>query len=442
MTNQDVAPQKTDDSSQSNDDNANDRRVASKRNYIWIGLTQVVIAASALLTYRFARRWFGQDGFSEYAFARRILTSLVPIIGMGLGLAVSRQVALTHDKRERHLLGAMVVTIIVSSLFLGLGFLIPDTLGLIFFGVSSHGHLIPPVILMTVGSAMHLITYGYFRGTMQFHYANRVEIINVAVFPIAGFVLGSKDAASALWWTGSLLCVFCLLIQAFILRGAILQIINGGWWLECKSLVNYGARRIPGELAWASIFSLPSTFAGHWVGLREAGLMAFGNTLLTLASTAVAPVNVVLLPQAVKMLQEGNQRELKSIVNQLLIRCVGLSLIGLLLGQLFLDWGMVIYFGTRDENAIHIARLIMLGAPACVVYVCLRSLIDAAHHRAVNSANLIIALAVIVVLTVALHVLMPGMTSIICAFLAGLHVLALLTWRSARNIFLNPRHTL
>jgi O-antigen/teichoic acid export membrane protein len=193
-------------------------------------------------------------------------------------------------------------------------------------------------------------------------------------------------------------------------------------------LLRFGLPRVPGEFALVGLFAIPSLIAVRAHGIVEAGQFSAALSVLTMAAGAFAPVGLVVLPRASAQAATGDYAGLRKLVLQILIGGILLATLGVVIGELLIPLFIRWYFGAAFVPAIPYFRAVLLGAIPYAVYILMRSILDALDVKALNSRNLIITLAVVVILCLVNRSLMWMSASIV----ASLVLLASLTLRDTR----------
>jgi O-antigen/teichoic acid export membrane protein len=129
-----------------------------------------------------------------------------------------------------------------------------------------------------------------------------------------------------------------------------------------------------------------------------AGHFSAGISLLSLVGGVFGPVGLVMLPRASAQVAQGDLAGLRRIVVKMLAAGLVLAVVIVALGELLIPPFVRWYFGEEFLPAIPVFRICLLGAIPFVVYVLLRNILDALDVKAINSRNLIITLALLLIL--------------------------------------------
>ena len=371
----------------------------------WTLVAELAVTLCGVLLLKFAASMLGPVGFGEYALGRRVVGLLYLPLIMGLGVAAPRYIAIARAGVLKEyaessfafatltagLLPAMVVVIAVN--------IAPNLASKLIFGSAALGHMIPPASIALAGITLHSMVYAIHRGRSEMGFANTLQLANLGIVPLGAFLLGQRNAAAVLGTTGT-----AWLVISFIALLHVVYVERNNWHggvsvrQHLKVLLQFGLPRVPGEFALVGLFALPSLIAVRTEGIVIAGQLSAAMSLLTIASGAFAPVGLVILPRASAQAAAGDIAGVKRLVHRILVGGVVLAAGGVLVGEVlippFIHW----YFGPAFVAAIPVFRICLLGAVPYVVYVLMRSILDALDVRPVNAKNLMISLAVLVLL--------------------------------------------
>ncbi len=371
-----------------------------KKDVIITFAAQFFILITGILVYKFAAVFFGKTGFAEYALCRRTMVLILPAILLSLDVGISRYIAFSGSdprvgKEDSYsIAGAVVLFFTMLVVFAALN-LFSGKFAFIFFGKEEYANLIFPLSMMLAGIVLHTACYAHFRGNLQMFRANVLQIINLAVVPVAAFYL-SESVAGVITMLGVMSLSISSLVFFSIIKGLKPEKKR---IVPCaKELLSYGAQRIPGDFGMAVLLTLPATITAHIAGINEAGDVAFGISILNMSGAVFAPIGLVLLPRISRLLAEGDMEKINHYTVKILKLTLVLSLAGVLIFELFADELIHLYLGKNFTNTAFVARIIMAGAVAYAVYVSMRSIIDAYYTKAVNTLNIFISTLVFLIL--------------------------------------------
>jgi O-antigen/teichoic acid export membrane protein len=371
----------------------------------WTLITELIVMAAGIFVLKLAAQFLGAVGFGEYTLSRRAVALLYLPLVMGLGIAAPRYIAITragalpgYSSRSfafatlsAGLLPALIVILLMN--------LSPGGASAILFGSSSMASLVPAVTTTLAGLTMHTMAYAVFRGRGDMRLANLLQLVNNGIVPVAAFAFVSHYAPTVLTATG----VTWMLTSIAALVGVMTrersdETSQHSVGEHLRILLRFGIPRVPGEFALVGLFALPALIALRTQGIVAAGQFSAGMSLLSLVAGVFAPVGLVILPRASAQAASGDLHGLRRVVLRMLAGGVILAIAAVATGELLIPPFVRWYFGKDFVPAIPVFRMCLLGAIPYVVYVLLRNILDALDVRAVNSRNLLITLALLMVL--------------------------------------------
>lgn len=369
----------------------------------WTMLTEIMVTISGVLILKVAASLLGPTGFGEYALARRAVGLLYLPSIMGLGIAAPRYIAIARsgamsEHSEGSFATATLTAGLVPALLVVLVLNVAPNLGAVaLFGSDSLARVVPPATIALAGMALHSLVYAVYRGRSEMGLANVMQFVNLGLVPLVAFLRVSHDAATVLAATGGA----WLGLSGIALLHVLYRERND--WRGMASMQNhlrvllrFGLPRVPGEFALVGLFAIPSLLAVRAHGVVIAGQFSAALSLLTIASGAFAPVGLVILPRASAQAAAGDIAGLRHLVLRILGGGILLATIGVLVGELLIPPFVRWYFGAAFVPAIPLFRACLLGTIPYVVYILMRSILDAIDVKALNSRNLIITLIVVV----------------------------------------------
>ena len=104
------------------------------------------------------------------------------------------------------------------------------------FASSDYSHFIFPINLLLVGTIGHLLCYSYFRGRLLMLKANILQIINIAILPLAVFGF-AKDAVNVLMLLGGARCLISLVFLYIIFRQLTFLDFQKGYRFVFKRII-------------------------------------------------------------------------------------------------------------------------------------------------------------------------------------------------------------
>jgi O-antigen/teichoic acid export membrane protein len=399
-------------------------------------LAEFAVLAAGILVYKLAAMRLGVDGFSEYAVSRRTVSLIQPAVAIGLGVGIPRYIALASAGAEpksadAYFIAGAAMLASAALIFFILLNLFDEAFSSLFFGSPRHRHLIFPVSLMITGLTLHSACYGYYRGKLWMLQANGLQALNRGFVLLLAFAWGTTVRqvllAAGIGLSGvSAVFLFLILRQ---MEWDFPEILVRG-----KDLINYGIQRVPGDFGMAALLALPVVFVAHISGVREAGHVAFGISLLSMAGGFFAPIGLIFLPKATSLLAQRNHALFRHYVMKIQWVTFVISLAGVLLYEMFANEIIRIYLGQPFDGLVGITRVIMGGGMAYAIYVSLRSIVDAYHVKAVNTINILLSLSVFLGISLGGYAMSGNGALVLPGFLLSLFLLGGLTFREVAGI--------
>ncbi|MGB9460583.1 MAG: lipopolysaccharide biosynthesis protein [Candidatus Acidiferrum sp.] len=390
--------------------------------------TEFTVMASQIVAYKLAAHFLGKQGFSEYALARRAISTIYPIALLGFAVGLPRYIAIStgHENAERRdrFFGATLCCVgTAAAALIALMNLMPAKFAYLAYGSVSYKALALPVSLIIGGLTLHAVVYSYFRGHRLMTRANILQFTNLAVVPVLGFSIASDEVRSVLLAIGLLTIV----VSSLGLLFTPWQQMAANSLAEAKMLLRYSVPRVPGDFALMALLGLPAFLVAHQAGVQAAGYVAFGVSVLSMIGAVFAPVGLILLPKSSQMIASGAGEELRGHVMRIITLALVIALGLTALAYLTADPFVRLYLGTDYSGVAKILRVICLGAVPFALFQVTRNLLDAFHELAVTSAFLIISLCVFGVGVLSLRSMSNSTAGILISLLAAILVLGLLT---------------
>jgi O-antigen/teichoic acid export membrane protein len=167
-----------------------------------------------------------------------------------------------------------------------------------------------------------------------------------------------------------------------------------------RQLAFYGLPRVPANFALAGLFAVGPFLAPYFGSLKEAGYLAAGQSVLTAIGGGVAAFGLVALPRLAEMAMQGRQETIEEAVEGIITLVLHLGLFAMLQGLLWANEIVLAVLGSQYREVTPLMRVVLLALVPYLAYVMLRSVVDAVEDRAINTANLFLALVVTLVASV------------------------------------------
>lgn len=363
-------------------------------------LTQVAVVFGNLISLRLAARLMDPADVGEFALVRRILAFLSPLLLLGLGVGLPRSLGRLSDDSRRSaattvsawMLGlpALLLLVVIFKLF-------PARVAQTLFGSATHIALVLPLTLLLAGTQAFLLVYAELRGRLRIRRANVLQFLQIAALPPAVVLaLGHRGAHATLVGMGLVTMLVAAVVACVSLRRALRKAPREYVPPALRELAAYGLPRVPGELAFTGLYAIGPILAAHALDLRAAGSLAIGMTLVTALSAAFAPLGLVLLPRLSLALARDGDAAIRSRLPPIVgLSCYGSAFL-LVLGAVFGNEGLRHLMGPSYVFAPSCMALLVTSGAANVIFVTLRSLLDACYFRPLNAIHAFVALCTLV----------------------------------------------
>lgn len=411
-----------------------------KKDLIITFISYAFCFVCGFLVYKLAAREFGPTGFGEYALVRRAVSFMQPILVMGLSVGLARYIAISPakddngSKQASYVVAGYGSVLLFSFLIMALVNLMPGLVGRVVFGKPGYEGYVPIIAFLGECHLVSSLVFAYYRGNGKFVAANILTAFTQGIVPLLALTLIASMKAALVVTAGGILLV-TLVFSLPVIRMVLPCLKDIKFVSSLKELLRYGLARVPGDISMAGLMALPTFLTSNLFGIKEAGYVAFGISLVGMVGAIFGPVGLITLPKMSSILSEGKHDEARIILQKIIVYTALIS-VGATLA-VCLSAGYVVHYwlGPKFDEATGIVRLAMLAAVPNALYVALRSSIDAAHVRAINASNiykamLISAIAYIVVKTGHLT-----LTGIPLSFLLGMVVLCFLTLKVSLSTY-------
>jgi O-antigen/teichoic acid export membrane protein len=406
---------------------------------------QVLVALGTVLLYRLIAQRAGTDGFASFSLAKQFVNLLFPVVTVGLVGGLPRSIALARGKpdmpgEDSLLAAAAGICAAAAGIAAAIAIAFPDVAAEVFFGGEASRSLVASAAALLVATTAFYVAYGYFRGRLQLVTANGLQVVGVGIVPPAillavhGLSIPDLIALMALGLAIASLGPIAVPLFRGLVRGGSRQIRAA-----TRSLLDYGGRRVPGEMAQVGLFALVPVLASHVTSLTNVAYLAASLQVVAMLVVALNPIGIVLLPSIAERWEVDPQgtSEHVGILAGFATHAAIFSVCQLLpLGGI----ALVAWLGSSFEDAEALVRVTLLGVGPFVFYLTMRSSLDAVAVRSYNTrSNLAGLFAFIVVASTLLGFdLCDPAFAVAWAFASGVLVQGTMTLVFVRMAFRVP----
>jgi O-antigen/teichoic acid export membrane protein len=404
-------------------------------------VAQACVALGGLLLARLLAHNTGADGFASYSLVKQGVNVLFPIVTVGLVGGLPRYLALPREEGDpdpgSYLAAGALICWGATALAAGIALAIPKVVAGVFFGSSDASEYVLPFALLLAATSTFYIAYGYYRGLLRLKAGSMLQISALAALPPLVVALFPDEPVNHLivvMAAGT--AILSLLAISIPLARGIRATGERSLGLAARRLWGYGHRRIPGEMAQLGLFVLVPILAAHVASLTDVAYLSAGQQVLSIASLAVLPLGLVLLPSLARMWTEDRERTSRYVA-QLSAFAASLAIFVSLQALLFAQIAVVAWLGDEFEGGGAVVTVTVAPTALFIVYLMLRSTLDAVAVKSYNSRNNLIALGVFVVVAAILLGFDLGrpVMGVAWAFAAGVATQGMLTFATVHNFF-------
>jgi O-antigen/teichoic acid export membrane protein len=390
------------------------------------------VVAMALSTRLLAEQ-LAPSEFGAFAIGKRVAATIVAVVGLGMGVTLARYMAMTKTQaeRDRIVIAGFLLAIVPSLLVLSMGSLLLPAAARIFFADASYAPLMLWILFAIVAQSIYLMHYALLRGEQRFGRSSFWQLLTNAVGPLLVVVIIHTigDATQVTAW---LAVPFFLAIVPVLMRVVSAMARERAHirsWLpsQVQVLLAYGAPRVPANFGLAALFAVPALLSPYLASLEAASAFAAVQALFAMLDGATSAIGLVALPKISALLVDSQHAYLRERIASLFGMALHLGLFVSALCVVFADVVVLALLGESYGSAIAPMRIVGAALGAHMLYVLLRSVIDAVETRAVNTRNLAIALLIEVVLSGVAFATGLGIAGLALALAAAVVVLGVMT---------------
>jgi O-antigen/teichoic acid export membrane protein len=412
------------------------RRADFPRDVLLATLTSLATGIALMMVTSLLARGLGTVEFGVYSLARRFVATAAPVASLAMGIAVARYAAVAEGPRGRLevLVGGLLLGVLPSAAALAIAAWRPDFLNAAIFRGTGSNAVSRSMLLLLVATNLFTILFAFYRGTGQMSRANLWQLAAIGVVPVVVAALATAGgAATVLTWMALPLLASAAPLAVYLARGA--PLIRSGFEPRgaVRQLASYGLPRVPGGFALAALLGAGPFLAAHYATVEDAGFLTAGQAIFALADAAVAGFGIVVLPRVARLLTEGRTETLREGVTDAVEFSVHAGFFAAL--QLLI-WSREIvgaWLGAEFARAVPLMRILLVALSPYVVYTLLRSVVDAVQVQAVNTRNLVLALAVTLAVSLVLGSFRMGAIGLAIGTSIGMGVLGAGTLVSLRH---------
>ena len=392
-----------------------------RRDYVATAVSFWLTLASGLVLFHLVARRAGVAGFTYYQVARGVVATVQPLALVGLVPALHRYLP-RAGRRMRVLARQAFVLEVVALNVLGLAALVvADDVGRL-FGIGGAAQ-VRAVVLLTAGNCLCTVAVAALRGCGEVRLSILASLVGFGVLPVVAFAVTTRIDLFLALQGAALAAVACWGIAEAGPRGAERMPAGPRPAPPLRTLLRYGIRRTPGDIALPGLFAFPTFFvAGASRSAAEAGYVGFTTSAITLICSIFGMLTPVLLPRLSGHAHDsaeagrGFGADLAHGLRVLPFAAAGVAAVAsavlLVSATPVVRWFLGADFAGADE-------VIRFGVPIAIplaVFYAARPTIDALREAPVTAALLAGSLAIEVVVTYGAALVLPAWPAALTGF--------------------------
>lgn len=411
-----------------------------KRDLAISSINYAFVFLCSLVVFKLAAAHFGPAGFGEYTLARRAASFMQPILLMGLSVGLVRYIAISHagagdvPRRASYVIIGCTAITAFSLLVLALVNLAPGLFSKLVFGKTGYEDMVLPISFFCESYIVNTLVFACYRGKGEFVTANIIMAFSQGIVPLIALILSDR-VADALWMTGAGTLAVSMAFSVPVVKESAPHARGAYLASSLTELARYGLPRVPGDLAMGGLLALPAFLTANLFGVKEAGYVALGVSLVGMVGSIFGPVGFVTLPKLSSIKSEGRHEEARVIIKKIIAFTFFISVLATVGLMVFGGYLVGYWLGPEFAASAGIIRLVMLASIPNALFVSLRSPINAASVKALNSTNVYKALGASAIAYLVVETGHIGLVGIPLSFVLGMAVLCILSLKVSLNLY-------
>ena len=349
------------------------------KTYAILLFLNLISAFGAILIYKFIAESFDSNDTFVFTYLKRIISLIVPISLFGLGVTLTRRVAIDPERSYVYMLISLVTTILLPLLLLVFYYIDPEYLTLLFWGEYSitYEKMFIPLIMNVIGVNFTLILVSFYRGKGEYVKATLINLLLIVVLPILILSLNLNFRTYILTY-GITLTLITILIS--VPSNTILEKKN------YKDFLAEGFSRVFGDISYYFLLFSPSYFVLILTNdISLSASIAFCQVIINASSILINPISFMVLTKTAEQASVSNTVELKKEFFKTVKYIFVVFFISYFLVISLLK--TIINFFYTDkvlENLEHI-KFFLIILPFISIYMVSRSYVDGITKKAIMS---------------------------------------------------------
>ena len=399
------------------------------KQFVYVSLFEFINLLFSLYIIKIVSHNFTKLEFSEYNIFKRIISFLLPFLLMGMTISIPKYMALNTFEKEKYFISGSLFLISFSTIFILILYLYPNLVSSFLIGEKDQSKLIQIISIVLFGSVLTSICYSYFRGSDIIIKGSIFQFIIATILPTS--LIFVVDNIKSYFF---LLGIGYILISVLILSYFFYKISFKNFKISSylKETLSFSLKVIPSDFGIATYFFLPSFLALQKSNIIIGGEYAFATSLVVFTSGLFAPVGLIMLTHTSILISNKEFYKIYQIVIKIIITITILSVIGIIIFQVFANEILNVLFGVTSQKQILLCKLFIICSFPYSIFVSLRSIIDALYSDGRNAKNVIIALISFMLILTTLG--FNNLINVAYAFISSMFVLSILTIYSIKKV--------
>jgi O-antigen/teichoic acid export membrane protein len=361
-----------------------------------------------------------------------------PFILLSSGIALARCIAMSRSESETQ-------KISLAGMIILLGTLGAANIGGILFAYKISNYLLKDkmtgfgayVAFLVYFNSYFIFVYYYscLRGRDLMHKANAWQIIGIGIVPmLISFLTVRWSSLSMVFWLGSI-----PLMAAII---PIIYDVSPEHFREFKAireklyeLLAFGIPRVPGALMYNGMLAFGPILANYLESSKASGYLVISQSFLKMIESGMEGFNRVALPAFSRQSVSHNRNEFKQHLSEIVMIIIDF---GTFISIQLLVWAPSIipcWVGENYSSAVRPTQILAVGIVPYLMYVTLRSILDAFEKNALNSKYVLVSCMTTIGGVVILLHFKLGLQSYPIGLVMGFLVLGMLNVRKVLEMF-------
>jgi O-antigen/teichoic acid export membrane protein len=406
---------------------------AVRWDYLATALSHCLTLASGLLLFYVVARRAGVAGFAYYQIARGVVATVQPLALLGLVPALHRYLPRAGRRVRVLARQAFLLEIVALNVFGLTALLLAEDVGrLLGIGGAREARA---VVVLTAGVCLCTVAVAALRGCGEVRRSILLSLVGLGVLPVAAFAVTDRMDVFLTVQGAALAAVACWGIAGVGSSGAERRPPGPAPAPSLLTLLRYGVRRTPGDIALPAMFAFPTFFvAGVSRSAADVAYVGFTTSAITLICSIFGILTPVLLPRLSRHTHDaeagdrGFNPDLAHGLRVLPLAAAGVAAVACVLLAAIASPVVRWFLGIDFDGAEVILRF---GVPVSIplaAYYAARPAIDALRETPVTARLLIGSLVVEVLVTYGAALALPAWPSALLGFGAAAAVLAVLSY--------------